>query len=200
MVATKYFILFLFFCLSLIIPAGVSAYDTRTSEFAVFSSDLQKHFGKLGWSDLHPERISWTYYRRSQMKRPLIYTTFGENTDDITLMLAGVHGDENPSVYVMFRLAEFLKDNPALYRNKKIIIAPLVNPDGFFKRTQTRTNAAGVDLNRNFPTRDWRPGKKKPLLSGADGQQRGGDKVSDRPDQSLQTDPDHQRPLSLGLL
>jgi hypothetical protein len=34
-------------------------------------------------------------------------------------------------------------------------IVPLSNPDGFHVRPSTRTNANGVDLNRNFPTPDW---------------------------------------------
>ena len=32
-------------------------------------------------------------------------------------------------------------------------IIPVLNPDGVQKKT--RTNARGVDLNRNFPTADW---------------------------------------------
>ena len=34
-------------------------------------------------------------------------------------------------------------------------IAPLVTPDSFFKRWPTRTNHNGIDVNRNFPTKDW---------------------------------------------
>ena len=32
---------------------------------------------------------------------------------------------------------------------------PLVNPDGFYFSPRTRTNLAGVDLNRNFSTHEW---------------------------------------------
>ena len=32
---------------------------------------------------------------------------------------------------------------------------PLVNPDGALQKRPTRTNARGVDLNRNFPTAGW---------------------------------------------
>jgi len=32
---------------------------------------------------------------------------------------------------------------------------PLVNPDGMLREQPSRTNAHGVDLNRNFPTPDW---------------------------------------------
>jgi hypothetical protein len=32
-------------------------------------------------------------------------------------------------------------------------VIPVMNPDGY--KLRTRTNAAGVDVNRNFPTQDW---------------------------------------------
>ena len=35
------------------------------------------------------------------------------------------------------------------------LVAPLVNPDGVLRRRAIRTNANGVDLNRNFPTPGW---------------------------------------------
>lgn len=34
-------------------------------------------------------------------------------------------------------------------------VVPLLNPDGMLRVPETRTNASGVDLNRNFPTPDW---------------------------------------------
>ena len=144
----------------MIMPGPSLAFDTTTREFKSFATDLKAHFEKIGWNDLRPEQIDWVYYRKSPLKRPLVFATFGQGANDITIFLGGVHGDESPSVYMMFKLAEFLKANPELYRNKTIVIAPIVNPDGFFKKPQLRTNARGVDINRNFPTRDWRPGKK----------------------------------------
>jgi len=42
-----------------------------------------------------------------------------------------------------------------MFKDKCIVIAPLLNPDGFLASSPTRVNANGVDLNRNFPTKDW---------------------------------------------
>lgn len=55
----------------------------------------------------------------------------------------------------MLKLAHYVKDNPQIFKDKCIVIAPIVNPDGFFAKVPTRINAKGIDLNRNFPTRDW---------------------------------------------
>jgi protein MpaA len=38
-------------------------------------------------------------------------------------------------------------------------VIPVINPDGLNK--QTRMNANGVDLNRNFPTKDWQENAQK---------------------------------------
>jgi protein MpaA len=159
--------LFIFFSLLTIYCLPCAAFDSQTKDFKVFASDLKKHFKKMGWVDLNPEKIDWVYYRKTRLNRPLIFTSFGESTEDITIFLGGIHGDESPSVYIMFKLAEFLKENPKLCLNKKIVIAPLVNPDGFFRNPQTRTNSRGVDINRNFPTQDWRRAKKDRYYPGS---------------------------------
>lgn len=66
------------------------------------------------------------------------------------LVISVIHGDEAESGGVARRWMERLVDINA--RNSWRII-PLANPDGW--RTKTRTNANGVDLNRNFPSEDW---------------------------------------------
>jgi protein MpaA len=142
------------------------AAQEKRGEFQKFASELEGHFERLGWKDLDIEKIDWEYYRKTRGNRPLIFASFGKSSEKVALFLAGVHGDESPSVYILFRLAQFLKKNPELYSNKMIVIAPLANPDGFLSRPQTRTNSAGVDINRNFPTKNWRPSVKDRYYSG----------------------------------
>ena len=76
-----------------------------------------------------------------------------------TLVLASVHGDEITTLYVALRLAHWLNENRAeIFASAtptRVILAPLVNPDGYHRFPRTRMNGRGVDINRNFPTRDW---------------------------------------------
>ena len=155
-------------CLFSVVFLGVPsrAAQEKPREFQKFVSELKAHFQRLGWKDLDIETIDWEYYRKTPRNRPLIFTTFGKSSKKVALFLAGVHGDESPPVYILLRLAQFLKKNPELYSNKMIVIAPLVNPGGFLSRPQTRTNSAGVDINRNFPTKNWRRSARDRYHSG----------------------------------
>lgn len=83
---------------------------------------------------------------------PYIELGHGDNT---VLIVSGIHPDELNPIPIAFRLAKYISSRPKYFDNHKIVIAPLVNPDGFFKRKPTRMNANRVDLNRNFETRDW---------------------------------------------
>lgn len=128
----------------------------------VTGRDVQKYIGELegkcweyGWRDIKPSRIAWQSHRMTNRQRPLVFYQFGNNKKNCTLFLGGVHGDETPTVYLLLKMAEYVNDHPQLFKDKCIIIAPLVNPDGFFSKPQQRVNANGVDLNRNFPTKDW---------------------------------------------
>lgn len=152
---------------ALLLPVGAAfSSDTKTAKIQNYSMDLWKQFRELGWSDLDGTGVNWISYRESYRNRPLMFTTFGNNHRKATLFLGGLHGDESPSVYLAFKLAMFLQANPAYYKNRTIIIAPSVNPDGFLSKVSTRTNGKGVDINRNFPTTDWRVTKKGRYYSG----------------------------------
>lgn len=76
-------------------------------------------------------------------------------TDDAlrVLLIGGIHGDELSSVSVLFRFIAQLERGEA--RDLHWRVAPLLNPDGLLRRPAQRTNARGVDLNRNFPSPDW---------------------------------------------
>jgi len=69
------------------------------------------------------------------------------------LVIGGIHGDEYSSVSVVFKWMNKLdRYHSGLFHWK---VAPLLNPDGLLQRKSQRVNANGVDLNRNFPTRNW---------------------------------------------
>ncbi len=84
--------------------------------------------------------------------RPIEVLSFGDGTRTILLM-AGVHGDETNGVAMVGRITERLRECDPLLLTNRIVVMPLVNPDGF--ETGTRRNARSIDINRNFPTRDF---------------------------------------------
>ena len=70
------------------------------------------------------------------------------------LVLGGIHADETASVILVLDwIARARQDanTPRVHWR----MAPLVNPDGFFRPSRTRVNSRGVDLNRNFATHRW---------------------------------------------
>ena len=124
-------------------------------ELAGFLNRLNKQNTRYGWSDIRLTDIRWEYHRKTRNHHPLMFAYYGDETNNCMLFMGGVHGDELPTVYLMFRLAHYLQENPEVVKGRCVVIAPLVNPDGYLADRPTRTNAAGVDLNRNFPTRKW---------------------------------------------
>jgi protein MpaA len=67
------------------------------------------------------------------------------------LVLAAIHGNESESTIALSAALRTVAVGDL--RCAAVLAA---NPDGVL--LGTRGNAAGVDLNRNFPTSDWRPG------------------------------------------
>ncbi|HEX4110294.1 MAG TPA: M14 family zinc carboxypeptidase [Solirubrobacteraceae bacterium] len=64
------------------------------------------------------------------------------------LVVAGLHGEEPETVVTLSSALRSL-DAPDLAAS----VVLTANPDGLARGT--RGNAAGIDLNRNFPTADW---------------------------------------------
>lgn len=70
------------------------------------------------------------------------------------LVVGGTHGDEYSSVSIVFKWMEILDvHHSGLFH---WIFVPLLNPDGLLLDSSTRTNARGVDINRNFPGPLWK--------------------------------------------
>lgn len=152
----KFPIKVLFYFLFFFLVAGQAfAADRSPKELKDFLTVLNQKCKDYEWKDIKLNGIPWEFYRTTANKKPLIFAAFGNQQSNCILFLGGVHGDELPTVYVLFKFADYLRNNHYLYRDKCIIIAPLINPDGFLTPMPSRVNANGIDLNRNFPTRDW---------------------------------------------
>ena len=94
---------------------------------------------------------------RSVDQFPILYSEFPPLENKIPqgriLVIGGTHGDELTSVSMIFRWIEKLnKYHSGLFHWHLI---PMMNPDGVLRPDATRTNANGVDLNRNLPSNDW---------------------------------------------
>ncbi len=76
------------------------------------------------------------------------FTQIGQGRDTV-LILASIHGDEAAGTPLVERLVDELTLQPSHLRGRKVIVVPRVNPDGMV--ANTRRNARGIDLNRNFP-------------------------------------------------
>jgi protein MpaA len=152
MVFAKYFLLCLF---CLVIPVQTFALEPSSRDIKNFIKALEQRCTEYGWTDIKPAEIKWESHRSTLHKYPLVFAQFGSSKNDCILFLGSVHGDELPTTYLLLKLAHHVKENPSLFKDKCIVIAPLANPDGFFSTPPRRVNANGVDINRNFPTKDW---------------------------------------------
>ena len=68
-----------------------------------------------------------------------------EGATQRVLVIGSIHGDERAGM----RVVRLLRDRADLPDTLDLWLAPTVNPDG--TAADRRTNAHGVDLNRNFP-------------------------------------------------
>ena len=68
------------------------------------------------------------------------------------LVTAAQHGEEADTALLVRRLLERIPGTETRWG-----VIPVLNPDGLL--AGTRQNAAGIDLNRNFPASTWEPGE-----------------------------------------
>lgn len=86
------------------------------------------------------------------------------NSGDKTVLIIGVfHGDEPQGEYL---IRKFMSQRKEPCKNQ-IYIIPCLNPDG--KALGTRQNANGIDLNRNFPTKNRKIIEDEHYFGGTEG-------------------------------
>lgn len=90
-------------------------------------------------------------YGHSVLGAPLLYFPAQIVDKDTGLIIAGTHGDETASIVSLSCALRSIESGQLRHH---LILS--VNPDG--NQLGTRSNANGVDLNRNFASKNWQSG------------------------------------------
>ena len=88
----------------------------------------------------------------SVSNRPIYAEILGEGEENL-LLVAGIHANEWVGTPLLLRLQLFIQQNPEIIKGKKVYLVPMLNPDGWVD--DMRSNRRRVDLNRNFPSKNY---------------------------------------------
>lgn len=96
----------------------------------------------------------WDWAKSTENRSIELYTPYKgiKKLQKPIILIGGLHGDEPEGVFLGQATLNWLDsvDNKTL---KDFILIPCINPDGYSENK--RVNARGVDLNRNFPSKNW---------------------------------------------
>ena len=95
-----------------------------------------------------PQTFSVQTLGFSVERRPIDLYRAGSGYETI-FIFAAIHGNEQAGIPLCYRLMERLRHRRDLLDKYRILIIPNANPDGVVRNS--RSNANGIDLNRNFP-------------------------------------------------
>lgn len=111
----------------------------------------KKKISVLG-AQINVQTVTFGY---SGQGRAITGSIFGKGAETI-LLFGAIHGNEKGTATLLNTLVQEIAKNPSLVGpNKKIIIIPLLNPDGYYLGLN-KVNANNVNLNLNFATTDWK--------------------------------------------
>ncbi|HRY84153.1 MAG TPA: M14 family zinc carboxypeptidase, partial [Candidatus Cloacimonadota bacterium] len=137
-----------------------STKDSRDPMNAYYSIDEYNAFMQ-NIAAQYPQICSLVSIGNSGQNRPLWYLKISDNAsvneaEPEIRMVSSIHGDEVVGFDMLIRLIQLLTSQynqtpriTNIVNSSEIFINPMYNPDGY--ALQQRYNAAGYDLNRNFP-------------------------------------------------
>jgi predicted deacylase len=130
----------------------------RCADFSIkLTNDVQSQYeiaGNSAW-DFSSRTMCRTVsaYGTSAQARALNAYYFGSGASTV-LYTGAIHGNEVSTKLLMDRWIDELEAKArSIPAGIRIVVVPMINPDGYARGT--RTNANNVDLNRNFATNDW---------------------------------------------
>ena len=136
--------------LALLLPAGCIGYGSLDADWRRGqqpAADANAATAAAG--SVHME---WRTLGTSVQGRPLRALTVGHGPRRV-LWIGGIHGDEREGSTATRDLPDAFAGVPGAVSTVTLTIVEDVNPDG--TAAKTRTNANGVDLNRNYPAKNF---------------------------------------------
>lgn len=127
-------------------PAGKPA-STRTTGASSNRNDSAK------------TACEWKVVGKSTQGLPMHTVHLGEGGTR-TLVIAGFNGEDRTAVRWLELLVDELARRPDLLKNHEFVFFRAANPDGLMQFR--KENARGVAINRNFPSRRYRPSLDTP--------------------------------------
>lgn len=112
----------------------------------------------LNLQNKYPDKIKVESIGMTFDKRSIPMLVFGYGKKEIVVS-GGVHGRESINPIVLIQMAEdYITKKSSFFESQGCIyMIPLLNPDGYeiarMDHALWKTNAKGVDINRNFPSR-----------------------------------------------
>lgn len=99
----------------------------------------------------------WQTIGKSVQGRPLRVARLGHGPRRV-LWVGGIHGNEPEGHASVLELPRALLTTPGALDRVTLVVLDDVNPDG--SAANTRGNANGVDLNRNYPAKNFKKDKR----------------------------------------
>lgn len=105
-------------------------------------------------SEVVPGNVVEIVYGYSEDGRPIEGYEIG-NGDNCLLFFSGIHGNERGTKILLNTFVQEVEKNlEIIHPSNKLLVIPLLNPDGFYDR-EDKYNSNGINLNRNFYSEYW---------------------------------------------
>jgi len=139
-------------------PVAANRFPDVNATDADWRTYWNKRFPQTNVFSKTPEMTDDWFYRwdrhyYSAGNRPVETMRLGDGATRV-MVVGSLHGNEPNAIYLAEQLARHIGNKPVVWKATSTLVLRNPNPDG--EAAKLFTNSKGVDLNRNFPTKDFR--------------------------------------------